>query len=180
MENAKVRLAVEEDLTQIVQISRYTFTETFVGDFSRPYTKDDLRKYYSKHHSLKTYLDYFNDRNHALYVLLVQGEIEGYSLVGPCHLPHKDVTKSCGELKKIYIKKEKQGFGYGKGLLEQSFQYLEMNFQQQWIGVWSGNLRAQKIYRSYGFEKVGEYIYPVGEVLDEEFILKKKSAKPKD
>ena len=59
-------------------------------------------------------------------------------------------------------------------LLEKSFQYLKNNFRQQWIGVWSGNLRAQNIYRSYGFEKVGDYIYPVGEVLDVEFILKKQ------
>ena len=166
-------MAAEKDLEKIVQVSRHTFADTFIGDFSRPYKKDDLSKFYSKYHSLKSYIDYMNDRHHALYVLLVQGKIEGYSLVGPCGLPHKAVTKSCGELKRIYIKKDKQGFGYGKDLLEQSFQYLEKNFQQQWIGVWSGNLRAQKIYRSYGFEKVGQYIYPVGEVLDKEFILQK-------
>ena len=30
------------------------------------------------------------------------------------------------------------------------------------IGVWSGNDKAQRLYAAYGFEKVGEYDYPVG------------------
>ena len=41
----------------------------------------------------------------------------------------------------------------------------------QWLGVWSGNLRAQRFYRRYGFEKAGEYNYPVGKVVDREFIF---------
>ena len=43
----------------------------------------------------------------------------------------------------------------------------------QWIGVWSENLRAQSLYRAYGFEKAGEYIFPVGETQDLEFIFRR-------
>ena len=169
-----IRLANQADLKTLVTVSRQTFTETFVGDFSRPYTKEDLTRFYSTHHSLDRYQHYLNDQDHALSVLLVDNEIVGYALVGPCDLPHQDVTKTCGELKRLYIIKDKQGCGYGKRLLEQAFQHLTDHFKQQWIGVWSGNLRAQKIYHSYGFEKVGDYIYPVGDVMDEEFILRKQ------
>ena len=41
------------------------------------------------------------------------------------------------------------------------------------IGVWSGNLKAQKLYAAYGFEKAGDYQYPVGRWLDDEFILRR-------
>ena len=42
-----------------------------------------------------------------------------------------------------------------------------------WLGVWSGNLRAQAIYAACGFVKVGEYRFPVGTWRDEELILRR-------
>ena len=173
MTSSTVRAASQDDLKKLVLVSRHTFFETFVGDFSRPYTKNDLIRFYSTHHALDNYQYYLNNKDYGLYVLVVDKEIVGYSLAGPCSLPHREVTKTCGELKRVYITKDHQGYGYGKYLLEQSFNYLNDHFQKQWIGVWSGNLRAQKIYHSYGFEKVGNYIYPVGDIMDKEFILRK-------
>jgi RimJ/RimL family protein N-acetyltransferase len=40
------------------------------------------------------------------------------------------------------------------------------------VGVWSENVGAQRLYARYGFEKIGEYDFPVGAQLDREFILK--------
>lgn len=172
-----VRLATKEDVDELVKIGKQTFEETFVGDFSRPYKKEDLLNFFAESHSPEVYHKYLNDSKHRLYVLYFKGKMEGYSLVGPCSLPHKGVSDSCGELKRIYINKNKQGYGYGKALLEKSLSYLDENFTQQWIGVWSENIKAQKIYHSYNFEKVGDYIFPVGDVLDKEFILRKKLSK---
>jgi ribosomal protein S18 acetylase RimI-like enzyme len=45
-----------------------------------------------------------------------------------------------------------------------------------WIGVWSENLGAQRFYARRGFEKVGEYGFPVGKTLDHEFILRRRPA----
>ncbi|HQP21612.1 MAG TPA: hypothetical protein PLG07_14995, partial [Phenylobacterium sp.] len=42
-----------------------------------------------------------------------------------------------------------------------------------WIGVWSENHGAQRFYGRQGFEKVGEYGFKVGSVVDREFILKR-------
>ena len=42
-----------------------------------------------------------------------------------------------------------------------------------WIGVWSENFGAQRFYERHGFEKVGEYYFPVGETRDLEFILRR-------
>ena len=42
-----------------------------------------------------------------------------------------------------------------------------------WLGVWSGNVRAQQLYASRGFTKVGEYRFRVGETLDHEHILRR-------
>ena len=168
-----IRKAYEKDLQNLVTLSQKTFEETFSGDFKRPYKKKDLHNFFSKYHSYDLYKTYLNEARYICYVLEIDRRLEGYSLIGPCSLPDKMVSGTCGELKRIYINKKQQGLGYGKLLLEKSFNFLHSNFKDQWIGVWSGNLRAQKIYASYGFEKIGEYIFPVGTVLDREFILKK-------
>jgi ribosomal protein S18 acetylase RimI-like enzyme len=43
----------------------------------------------------------------------------------------------------------------------------------QWLGVWSGNLKAQRLYAAYGFERVGGYAFPVGRWRDDEFIMRR-------
>lgn len=42
-----------------------------------------------------------------------------------------------------------------------------------WIGVWSGNQKAQRLYAAHGFEPVGGYRYAVGTWLDDERILRR-------
>lgn len=43
-----------------------------------------------------------------------------------------------------------------------------------YIGVWSENFGAQRLYARYGFQPVGEYLFPVGQHRDREFILKRQ------
>jgi RimJ/RimL family protein N-acetyltransferase len=45
-----------------------------------------------------------------------------------------------------------------------------------YIGVWSGNAGAQRLYARHGFEKIGEYDFPVGQHLDREFILRQRES----
>jgi hypothetical protein len=43
--------------------------------------------------------------------------------------------------------------------------------------VWSENHGAQRLYARYGFDKIGEYGFPVGQTIDREFILKQTRAR---
>ena len=42
-----------------------------------------------------------------------------------------------------------------------------------WLGVWSKNHGAQRLYERLGFEKVGEYEFLVGKTRDHEFIMRR-------
>jgi ribosomal protein S18 acetylase RimI-like enzyme len=44
--------------------------------------------------------------------------------------------------------------------------------------VWSENFGAQRFYARYGFEKAGEYLFPVGDTHDLEFILRRAPRAP--
>ena len=81
------------------------------------------------------------------------------------------VTPGCGEVKRLYVRREAQNLKIGARLVEAALDWLEAPGRRLWIGVWSKNLGAQRFYGRYGFHKVGEYLFPVGGTRDEEFIL---------
>ncbi|NBU27426.1 MAG: GNAT family N-acetyltransferase, partial [Caulobacteraceae bacterium] len=67
-----------------------------------------------------------------------------------------------------------QGGGTGRRLLDLTLDWLRQEGRSTvWIGVWSENFGAQRLYGRLGFEKVGEYGFPVGKTLDREFILRR-------
>ncbi|ESQ76587.1 GNAT family N-acetyltransferase [Asticcacaulis sp. AC402] len=110
-------------------------------------------------------------------VLDDKGETAGYLHCGPATLPHTDANPAChGELKRIYVRMSHQGQGLGKQLLTTALTWLAETYGDapQWLGVWSGNLRAQAFYATYGFERAGDYKFPVGNTLDDEFILRRQ------
>jgi ribosomal protein S18 acetylase RimI-like enzyme len=42
-----------------------------------------------------------------------------------------------------------------------------------YIGVWSENFGAQRFYGRLGFTRIGKYGFPVGDHIDQEFILRR-------
>ena len=54
----------------------------------------------------------------------------------------------------------------GGRLLETALAWLEHEGPRTlWLGVWSENFGAQRL-RPHGFEKAGEYLFPVGDTQD--------------
>jgi len=87
---------------------------------------------------------------------------------------HPEVTAGCGEIKRIYVLDEAQGEGLGKRLMDEALAWLAAEGRAPvWLGVWSGNLSAQRFYDRYGFAKVGEYGFHVGTQIDHEFIMRR-------
>ena len=82
-------------------------------------------------------------------------------------------------MKRIYFLREAQGLGGGRLMFEAIMGWLETQGRRRvWLGVWSGNLKAQDFYFRNGFKKVGDYRFRVGETLDHEFILRRDPTAP--
>ena len=106
-----------------------------------------------------------------------EGKLIGYVTVCPAHLPHPDVKPTDGEVQRLYLLREYQGGGRGSRMLEHALNWLEADGPRTlWIGVWSENYGAQRLYGRYGFTKVGEYSFMVGDHADREFILRRDAA----
>jgi ribosomal protein S18 acetylase RimI-like enzyme len=150
--------------------------KTFCDTFSHLYPLADLEAFLRTSYAPEVLAPQVADPAQFWRMAWDDDQAVGYLHAGPVGLPHADADPATqGEIKRLYIDTSQQGRGLGKQLLNIGLDYLSMRYGDapQWIGVWSENHRAQGLYRAYGFEKVGEYGFPVGTTIDHEFILRK-------
>lgn len=171
MSQPTIRRAVADDAEALSRIAAETFTETF----AHLYPPEDLADFLAGAYAVDKMRRDLADPAKALWIVQADGRAVGHALAGPCDLPHPDVTPACGELKRLYLLRAHQGGGLGSQLLAEALDWLQRDGPRPlWIGVWSENYGAQRLYGRMGFEKVGEYEFPVGRVRDREFILRRR------
>lgn len=174
MNEAVIRPAVDADAPALGELGRQTFIDTFVAGFGIPYPADDLTTFLDASFSPETIRTKLKEPGAAWWAAEQDGRLLAFANAGPNTLPHPEARGSHAELRRLYVSKAAQGLGLGTRLLETALAWMEAHTDGPlWIGVWSGNLKAQKLYAAYGFEKAGEYQYPVGRWLDDEFILRR-------
>ena len=169
-----IRPARPEDAAALGALGRQTFVDTFVEGFGIPYPADDLNAFLDASFDPAPMRAKLAEPGCAWWVAERDGALLAFANVGPNGLPHPDARPSHMELRRLYVARAAQGLGLGSKLLTLSLDWMQAHTDGPlWIGVWSGNLKAQKLYAAHGFEKAGEYDYPVGAWRDREFILRR-------
>lgn len=167
--SARIRRAGLDDAPALAELGASTFVETF----GHLYTPSDLRAYLSAAHSADVYRAYLESPREPIWVVDGEdGRLMAYVLAGPCKLPVADMPASAGEIRRLYARAAAQKQRLGTQLLHTALEWLEaQRMLPIYVGVWSENVGAQRLYARHGFRKVGEYDFPVGSHLDREFIL---------
>lgn len=166
--SATLREATRADIPVLVSVATDAFNETF----GHRYTAEDL----AAHHRSKNSVAYFEaafDANDTIYLVELAGAAIGYGKLGRVEVPVKPRPAAGGvEFHRVYILKPHQGRGYGRQLLMTMLTHPRVQMAPVlYLGVWQENLKAQALYAQYGFSIVGEYLYPVGQHMDHEFIM---------
>lgn len=171
-----IRAARQDDVAALATLKLASFRETFLDGFKLPYPPADLARFETETYDPSQIAAELQDHTHATWVAgEASGRLIAYAHVGPCKLPHPDATPTQGEIYQLYALNEAQGLGLGRALMEAALGWLKAEMPGPiWLGVWSGNARAQAIYLRYGFEKVGEYGFAVGDWTDHEFIFRRR------
>jgi ribosomal protein S18 acetylase RimI-like enzyme len=169
MSQIVIRRAATRDADALAALGAATFTETF----GRLYPPKDLESFLEQAYTAQAFARFLERPDHAMWIAEDASGPVGYVHAGPCALPHPEVTPGCGEVKRLYVSRSSQNAGLGGRLLHEALTWLDAPGRTLWIGVWSENHGAQRLYGRYGFTKVGEYEFPVGETRDHEFILRR-------
>ena len=174
MNDVVIRSPTAADAATLGALGRQTFIDTFVDGFGIPYPADDLAVFLDASFQPDAVLKKLAEPGAAWWVAERDGALLAFANAGPNTLPHPDARPTHAELRRLYVSWGAQGLGLGTRLLALSLDWMQTHSDGPlWIGVWSGNLKAQKLYAAHGFEKAGEYQYPVGRWLDDEFILRR-------
>ncbi|MFN4288673.1 MAG: GNAT family N-acetyltransferase [Brevundimonas sp.] len=169
-----IRPARMDDAAALSRLGRRTFIETFVEGFAIPYPEADLLPFLDATFGEDAIREQLAVPHQQWWVAEHDGQVAAFAQAGPNSLPHPEARPDHMELKRLYVARDHQGSGHGRALLETALAWMEpRSAGPLWIGVWSGNLRAQRLYGHYGFEKAGDYQYAVGRWLDDEFILRR-------
>ena len=167
-----IRLATPDDVPALAKLAEETFCQTFVEGYAVGYPQADLNAFLTDSYALEKVAAWIADpRAQVLVAEDAAGQLIGYSHLGDNTLPYAAAGPDDGELKRIYVRRETQGTGLGRELIERALAWF--GDRPVLLGVWSENLKAQRLYAHYGFEKVGEYFFMVGMFADPEFILRR-------
>ncbi|PBJ84477.1 GNAT family N-acetyltransferase [Lysobacteraceae bacterium NML93-0399] len=168
--DARLRRATLDDAQALSTLAARTFTETF----GHLYPPQDLADFLADAYAVEKQRTILAHPDYAVWLLEVNGEAVGHAAAGPCGLPHAEVAPGDGELKRLYLVQGHQGGGNGTRMMRAAMDWLLRDGPRTlWVGAWSENLGAQRFYARFGFERVGQYIFPVGETRDLEFILRR-------
>lgn len=136
MDDLEFCTACQKDLEEVLVIER--------ENFHIPWKKESFLE------EIKLILQ----NKSKFFVLKVKGKIIGYVC---CR-----VISPEAEVLKISVKKEFQGKGYGRKLLEHLITNLDAEIKNVYLEVRESNIKARKFYEMYGFEKflIREKFYP--------------------
>jgi ribosomal protein S18 acetylase RimI-like enzyme len=169
-----IRRAENKDAPALSTLGAVTFTETF----GHLYPPEDLRTFLENTHTIEAWARILADDQRAVWLAsLADGTPIGFILVGACKLPVENREPTAGEVQQLYVLATHHNLRLGTHLMNLGIEWLEAQGRTPlYVGVWSENYGAQRFYTRYGFEKVGEYGFPVGGTVDLEFILKRSRA----
>ncbi|CAF1027560.1 unnamed protein product [Adineta steineri] len=177
------RRADISDIDKLSILCQKTYHESVVEDLSVCYPEKDLNYYLHSAASPEWFTNTISDPKRAVCVVEDQtnGEFVAYAVAGSScidAIPHPDIcSDKDGALYRLYVRRDRQSYGFGKQLMNVVLSWLEEHYHGQpvWLTVFSENLKAQKFYTHYGFNKVGEWDFPIGEWKDHDFIMKREA-----
>lgn len=174
MTDVTIRSPRPDDAQALAEMGWRCFLATFIDGFGIPYPAADLEAFRRDAWSAEAFARKLEEPGAAWWIAERDGAILAFANAGPNGLPHPDARPGELELRRLYVDTSAQGLGLGTKLLDLSLAWMAAHTTGAlWIGVWSGNLKAQKLYAAHGFETVGGYQFAVGDWMDDEFILRR-------
>jgi ribosomal protein S18 acetylase RimI-like enzyme len=164
-----LRAASAADIAALSQLG----IDSFVAKFGYLYRPQDLANFLAEVHSPEAVAAELANPSRLYQLAERDGELLAYCKLGlTCGFPDHARGRNVIELKQLYTAPAATGLGIGAALMDWALGIAaSRGCDEMQISVWSGNDGAQRFYQRYGFAKVADITFAVGEQLDEEFLF---------
>jgi ribosomal protein S18 acetylase RimI-like enzyme len=165
------RPATDADVPALTLLSH----ESFIDKFGRLYKAEDLSIFLADYRTEARYREHMRDPGTRIQLAEEDGELLGYCLIilgdgfeeRPLPQPERPII-----LSQLYCAPAAIGRGIGSALMEWALAEAKAwNADAIQLSVYSENFGAQKFYRRFGFEKVADIDFWVGNHRDDEFLF---------
>lgn len=145
----------------------------FVAKFGTLYRPEDLLPFLARTFSEEALARALADPSLHYRVAERDGLLVGWCKVSLAPgFPEHARGRRAMELKQLYTAPGAQGGGIGAALMDWALADLAAaGADEVQLSVWSQNPGAQRFYARYGFAKVADVTFRVGEQLDEEYLF---------
>lgn len=142
--------------------------------FGPLYAAADLAQFLAETYSEAAVSRELGAPDRLLRVAEENGELVGFCKLGltttlPVHLGERRVL----ELKQLYVRRTHHGTAVARDLMAWVLEEAgRRGYDDVVLSVYCDNARAQRFYRRYGFEHVGDHFFMVGAHRDDEWLLR--------
>ena len=150
--------------------------EAFCASFAHLYGEEDLTGFLAQSHSPAKVAAEIADPAMRVHLALDEhGQLLGFcKLVLACGWPDMARAANVIELKQLYTAPSATGRGIGAALMDWALaEAVSRGAGEMQLSVYSDNPGAQRFYARYGFAKVADIHFMVGNQRDEEFLFAK-------
>ncbi len=169
MSDLILRVATPADVPALSHLA----TEAFVAKFGPLYSALDLASFLAE--SLSEPAVAADLANPSMLYRLAErgGRLVAFAKLGlTCGFPDHARGQRVMELKQLYTASDATGGGLGSALMDWAMaEFAARGADEVQISVYSENHAAHRFYQRYGFEKVADITFKVGEQLDPEFLF---------
>jgi ribosomal protein S18 acetylase RimI-like enzyme len=164
-----LRAPTPADIPELSELGR----DSFVDKFGPMYRPEDLAAYLEEAHSPAAVAAELADPERRYRLAEIDGGLAGYcKLAVPSSLAEHDDARRPVEIKQLYTAPGMTGKGIGAALMDWAMAEARAHGADAiQLSVWSGNEGAQRFYARYGFAKIADIQFWVGQQCDEEFLF---------
>ena len=164
-----IRLAIDTDAPALAAFGAKTFLETF----GHLYPPEDKEFFLGQRFSLERTLQDIRDPARVMTMVYRSDDLVAFLDCGTLTLPVESPESDALELYRLYLDETQKGTGLAHRLMDMALNWArDKQSSALYLGVWSQNERAKRLYAKYGFEIVGAYHFKVGNTLDDERIMR--------
>lgn len=169
MSDLSLRAATAADLPALSALA----IRAFVAKFGPLYSQANLDIFLRDSLSPAAFAADLADPTREIMLAERGGELVAFAKIAfVCGFPDHARGSRVMELKQLYTAPEALGGGIGSVLMDWAMaRLIERGADEVQISVYAGNLDGHRFYRRFGFEKVADITFQVGDHFDPEFLF---------